>query len=376
MRLAVELGVAGTIRAGIARYIESMLQRLVRIRPNWQIVLYSPHRTLPVSIEKARVRIDSSFTSKFGQAWLHFRLPLMLRQDGADVVWCQNHFVPRRADNTGVRVVTIHDLTALVLPRSMPVRTRVWAGKALRRAAALADAVVADSEATARLIKRLLVPRSSSVTVVYPTLPEPFRPTSATTDTLDQSRKLTKRSPFLLFVGTVEPRKGVDLLLTALEMRPDLPPLILVGNDGWRSQAICVRAERLAAIGRVQRIKNADDNTLRELYRNALLLICPSIYEGFGLPVLEAMSAGCPVLCSWSSSLPEVGGSAARYFKVGSIDDLLRQLDSILNDSKELERMAVSGMARARLFDCDSAAEKLARVFEAAATHAKPTKWS
>jgi alpha-1,3-rhamnosyl/mannosyltransferase len=117
--------------------------------------------------------------------------------------------------------------------------------------------------------------------------------------------------------------------------------------------------------GRVRYLGRVDDEWLPALYSAARLSVYPSLYEGFGLPVLEAMSCGCPVLCSWSSSLPEVGGSAARYFRTGDSEDLACKLAALLSDDKQLAAMSAAGLARAEQFSFRQAAQEVLGIMRA-----------
>jgi alpha-1,3-rhamnosyl/mannosyltransferase len=137
------------------------------------------------------------------------------------------------------------------------------------------------------------------------------------------------------------------------------PLLVVVGQPGWRCGHIVRELELWQQRGRVRLLRNVDDSDLRMLYSAAMLMVMPSLYEGFGSPVVEAMACGCPVLCSWSSSLPEVGGQAARYFCSDDPFDLAKRLKEVTEDRAELERMAAEGMRQAKRFSYELAAQQM-----------------
>jgi alpha-1,3-rhamnosyl/mannosyltransferase len=166
-------------------------------------------------------------------------------------------------------------------------------------------------------------------------------------------------SDYLLTVGTIEPRKAHASLLSALETVPDAPVLVVVGNIGWHHGPIVAAIRHHERAGRARFLGRVTDADLAALYSAAKLTIYPSFYEGFGLPVLEAMSCGCPVLCRWSSSLPEVGGSAAAYFRGRGPENLASEIRRLLSDSARLEMMAAAGLQRAKEFNFRRAAEQV-----------------
>jgi alpha-1,3-rhamnosyl/mannosyltransferase len=126
--------------------------------------------------------------------------------------------------------------------------------------------------------------------------------------------------------------------------------LVVAGRPGWNCSSILKAIDEQQALGRVRYLGMVEDCHLAALYSAARLLVCPSVYEGFGLPVLEAMACGCPVLCSWTSSLPEVAGDAGRYFRVRDVAGLARNLAMLVADPKALGEMSRAGLRRASLF--------------------------
>jgi glycosyltransferase involved in cell wall biosynthesis len=135
--------------------------------------------------------------------------------------------------------------------------------------------------------------------------------------------------------------------------------LVLAGGVGWRCRSIVEQIRAQEDGGRVRYLGRVEDESLVALYNAARLSVYPSLYEGFGLPVLESMACGCPVLCSDSSSLPEVGGDSARYFRTGDDVSLCAELRRLLGSQSELESMSKSGLARAGMFSFRRAAEQL-----------------
>jgi glycosyltransferase involved in cell wall biosynthesis len=148
--------------------------------------------------------------------------------------------------------------------------------------------------------------------------------------------------------------------------------LAIVGGEGWKCRTILEQIGAKEALGGVRYLGRVEDEELSLLYSAAELMVYPSAYEGFGLPVLEAMTCGCPVLCSWSSSLPEVAGPAAHYFRPHDHDDLARQLGLLLADREELDKMSQLGLRQASLFSFRSAAREFLSILSRLAARGMP----
>jgi glycosyltransferase involved in cell wall biosynthesis len=255
--------------------------------------------------------------------WQRLRLPLRIEWfvGPLDVVHAPDFALPPTAART---LLTIHDLTFLVHPECFEPASQRYLHQVVRRSLKRADMVLADSEATRNDLARLLhVPHSQS-TVVYPGVSPRFRPLPRETVEPERQR-LGLPERFLLFVGTLEPRKNMVRLLEALsilyrqqegqekgqEEHIECPPLVVVGRKGWLYEEIFAAIERLSLTEHVHFLDFVDDETLPTLYNLAEVFVYPSLYEGFGLPVAEALACGTAVVTSHVASLPEVAGKAA-----------------------------------------------------------------
>lgn len=251
-------------------------------------------------------------------------------------------------------VITVHDLNFIYYPQFLTQESlRYYAGQ-IAWAVGRADGIAADSEATRRdLIERLNVSPQKVRTIHLAANPLYGQPVdeAAVTQTLQQ---FSLPRDFLLFVGTLEPRKNVPLLLRVYhrlrhEQGLDLP-LVLVGGKGWIYEEIFTTISELGLTEQVHHLQGVRDEKLAHLYSAAALLALPSFYEGFGLPVLEAMHCDCPVVTSDRGSLPEVGGSAALLLDAEDEDAWADALWRVLNDSSLRERMVASGRQQVAQF--------------------------
>ncbi len=191
-----------------------------------------------------------------------------------------------------------------------------------------------------------------------------------------QNSKLLKEkyninSPYILFVGTLQPRKNIVRLVEAfaelttknLKLKSDLD-LVIVGRRGWNYEEILEAPKKFGVEKKVRFIENVTDNDLPTFYKNADVFVLPSLYEGFGLPVLEAMRYGCPVLTSNISSLPEAGGDAAIYFNPNDTNDIADKINKVLGDEKLREEMIEKGYEQVKKFSWEKSAREVLQVLE------------
>jgi glycosyltransferase involved in cell wall biosynthesis len=177
--------------------------------------------------------------------------------------------------------------------------------------------------------------------------------------------KLGIKKPYILFVGTLQPRKNIARLIEALSLLSDKDVnLVVIGRRGWHYEDILSAPTRFGVEDRVKFLENVSDEDLPEFYKEAELFVLPSLYEGFGLPVLEAMKNGCPVATSDISSLPEAGGDAAAYFNPEDATDIAKTIEKILSDAKLRSDMIKKGHEQVKKFSWEKAAREVIDVFE------------
>ncbi|MBI4607399.1 MAG: glycosyltransferase family 4 protein [Candidatus Rokubacteria bacterium] len=269
----------------------------------------------------------------------------------------------------GRRVVTVHDLSCLRVPEYHPRARVLHARLTLPPAVRAADAVIVPSRQTRDDLAALLGVPPEKVWVI-PEAPAPaFRPRSAgeVAPVLDRYGLAAKG--YLLFVGSLEPRKNLLTLLRAYETlyeRDDNPPaLVLAGGPGWRNRELLARLRASPCAASIRRVGYLDDEEIPMLTSGAACVVYPSLYEGFGLPPLEAMACGVPVVGSDIPALREVVGEAALLVDPRSSAELAQAIDRVLGDRDLRARLGALGLERARAFSWELTAQRTVEVYEA-----------
>lgn len=367
MRIAIDARALLGQSTGIGTYTRGIAAALAAM-PAQDVALFSP-RPLPDAYRGGpwTVRADSH---PFGIVWLQTTLPRRLRDWNADVLLAALTIAPARGTVPYVSVV--HDLTAWTNPEWHARRTVVgfvpmWE-KTLERAAAL----VCVSRATARELVRRYPEAGPRIRVVPHGLDPAFSPASDPRTAERTRRRYAAGSRFVLYLGTLEPRKNVEQLVAACERlwarRRSRPDLVLAGGIGWKTSALARRIARSHFRDKIHQIGYAPRDVARELYRAAEVFVYPSFVEGFGLPVLEAMASGVPVVASTAEALREVGGEAALYAPAEDVGALAAAVERALEDEPTRDRLRAAGLARAATFSWERAGRETLEALEGALT--------
>ncbi len=288
---------------------------------------------------------------------------VLARKYGLDLLHYPNQFggafLPRHIK----RVATLHDLTPLLFPQLHP-RLRVWGFRLLARASLRrCDRIIVYSANTRRdLLARGLAAQKAIVSIPLGVNPG-LRPGTATSGF---TQRYGLNGPFILTVGVLEPRKNHIILfhtLRRLHQMGEMIGLVAIGREGWHWTSPLSRPEFRDLAPWVRIIPDVPDRDMAEFYCRAAVFAYPSLYEGFGLPVLEAMACGTPVVASSASSLPEVGGQAALYADPRDAQDFTNQVLRILRDHELRRTMIDAGLRRARRFNWTRTAQQTLAVY-------------
>lgn len=303
--------------------------------------------------------------------WTHRALASEILRHPPDVFFVPSHLIPfvLPAHRLPPSVVTIHDLGYLHFPAAHPWRQRLYLDWGTRWSVAAATAVIAISHATARDLTHLLHTDKAKIRIVHEAANPLPKPTEEAITALRTRLGLAR--PYALYVGTIQPRKNLLRLLHAYEQlcQQDNAPfdLVLAGNTGWLSQEIVAHARQSPHAGRIHLPGYVADADLPALMHGAHFFTFPSLYEGFGLPILEAQSTGVPVMTAKNSSLPEVAGDAALYVDPTNIEDIAQAMLRLSQDETLRQELIAAGHRNVRRFSWAKAAAETFAVLEAAA---------
>ena len=306
----------------------------------------------------------------FARAWHRARLPLPVERwvGKVDLFHAMDFVLPptHRATKT---LVTVHDLSFVRVPDSASPSLKAYLDQVVPRSVRRADHVLADSQATKDDLVALYNVAPEKVTVLLSGVNPRFDPSPVTAE---QRQALRERYgigdwPFIVAVGTVQPRKNYERLIWALhKLPPELAKtrLVIAGGKGWLDAPIYRTVRELKIEGRVVFTGFLEDDLLPALYKTSRGLAFPSVYEGFGLPILEAMACGVPVMTSNVSSMVEVAGAATLLVNPLSVDEIRDALVTLLTDEPRRAELIEAGFAQASQFTWPRAAAELHGIYQ------------
>ncbi len=362
IRIGIDARLADYTLGGIARYTVQLVAAIGRLGTEHQLLAVRGRRPKVEAPELPAGESLAAFTPPHHRLE-RFTLPWELRGSRLDVLHSPDFISPK--PGRWRSVITVHDLAYLRMPGTMTSESRRYYG-GVDRAVREADAVIAVSQATARDLVELVDAPPEKISVVYEAAEPSLAPMPSDEAAAFVRERYGVEGPYILFVGTLEPRKNLPKLFEAFSLlRREFPArLVVAGGSGWLSDDIFSTVKRLALSDGVSFLGDVPPSDLRPLYCAAEVLALPSLYEGFGLPPLEAMACGTPVVVSDAGSLPEIVGDAGVIVRPDDPDDIAHGLGWVLGNQRYRELLIERGLARAATFSWERAARETVAVYE------------
>lgn len=363
-------------RTGTENYSYQLLTHLARLdTENTYLVYVRPNFSMYTSEVYTSIWPENFqfITLNFPRFWTQAGLALQTFKDKLDLLFVPAHTLPLMGKPGLKTVVTVHDLGAEYLPVMHQLKQLIYLKLMTHLQIKSASKIIAVSKATKQdLIKKVGID-PDKVEVVYEGVDRRvFKPVKGDTLINTLNKFELEKGKYFLFVGTIQPRKNLDRLIKAFSLFVSRGPsslspletkLILVGGEGWLADEIYKLPKKLGIEDRVKFLGRVEGKDLPALYSGTIGLTMPSLFEGFGLPILEAMSCGCPVLTSNISSMPEVAGKAAILVNPDSVSEIVDGMRKLLDD-RVRDKLIDNGFKQVEKFSWEKCARETLGVFE------------
>ncbi|MAT96564.1 MAG: glycosyl transferase family 1 [Anaerolineaceae bacterium] len=375
MVIGIDVTAALTQGGGIGRYTRELVHALIAVDDTNRYRFFSakPPAVLPVPEPLPQANHVTYRPAPLDERWLYrlwyrLRLPLPVQWvTGKLDLFHSPDFVLPPVNGRIPTLLTVHDLSFIHYPHVFPERLVSYLNQVVPWSISRATHVLADSEATRNDLLTIWQVPPEKVTVLYSGVHERFQPVSDVQKiTAVRQKYHLAEWPYLLSVGTLQPRKNYQMLIRAFAPLADKVPhhLVISGGKGWLYDEMMAEVARQGLTERVHFIGFVDDTDLPALYSAASLFVFPSLYEGFGLPLLEAMGCGTAVLTSSSSSLPEVAGEAAQQLPPDDQHAWTEMMLALLTNPVRREALAHAGHIQAKQFSWQASARQLLKIYQ------------
>jgi len=367
MRIGVDARLLSSPLTGIGRYSLELSKALLN-HSSLGLSFYTSS-SIDSSTKKellaGRFRSGSFDNRLLNMLWSQTTLPYWASKDCIDLFWGTTHRLPRYLPQSIARVVTIHDLVWKYAPQTMRPTSLFMEKKLMPEAMKLADLIIADSQGTADGIAQIFPQYLHKVRIIHLGATKSILSTN-----LASLAPLGINQPYCLFVGTLEPRKNLIRLIEAYASLPqscrDQTTLVIAGGKGWGGIDLEVVLKKNGLKQSIKLVGYVNEQQLATLYANARFLVMPSIYEGFGLPVVEAMQYGTPVLVSHTGCLAEITGDAGVLVDPLSVKSIAHGLEQLIRDDELLSALKANALRRSQHFTWSRCASQTLSVFNEA----------
>lgn len=348
-------------RVGSSLYCYQLLVNLEKIdkKNTYEIYLpQSPTSDMPKVTENWKYKVIPT-RKMWTLTSLSFEL--LKNRSSLDVFFTPTHYLPLFAPKKSI--VSILDVSYILFPNLFKKRDLIQLRKWTNFSAKKSMKILTISQSSKNDIIKEYRVGPNKVEVIYPGINTDLA-SNKDLSMEDLEKSFGIKNKFILFVGTLQPRKNIERLIEAFSKLETDVNLVIVGRRGWQYEEILNAPQKYNVKDRVLFLQNVGDEQLPSLYKNAQFFILPSLYEGFGIPVLEAMNYGCPVIVSNVSSLPEVGGDAALYVDPSSSEDITKKMQKLLDDGNLRKDLIQKGKKQVEKFSWEKSARETLAVLE------------
>lgn len=368
MRIGIDVSFVTRDRVGVDQYLYNLLKSLAKTDTVNSYFLYSnkdiPEEFTDIGRNFKTVIFKNRILPRI--LWVQFILPGLLKRDGIDLLHAPCYVAPAGAPCP--MVITFHDMASWLFPQKFRIKHRIVYSLFVPSFAKKADGIIAVSECTKHDLVRLFRMPEEKITVVYEGASELFKPVDDTALLENIRKKYSLPGKYILYVGMLEPRKNVPVLVRAFKQLKDSTgvehKLVIVGKKGWMYDEIFKTVRSLKLEDEVIFTGYITDKELPLIYSASELFVYPSAYEGFGLPLLEAMACGVPVIASNVSSIPEITGDAVVLVNPDNAGELSKAMNKIISDKSLQESIRKKGLERAGMFSWEKAAGQTLEVYK------------
>ncbi len=349
-------------RTGTENYTLKLVEKIRELDQDNKYLLY--FNKIPKYFEISQKNV-STRVIPMTRLWTQFRLALECLINPPDILFVPAHTIPVIRRPKLKTIVTVHDLGAEFLAEYHQFPQKLYLNWSTEFVAKHATHLIAVSESTKRdLIKKMKVD-SKKITVIHEAVDHEVFFEREFKEVEQVKKELGITRPYLVFVGTIQPRKNLLKLIEAFsKLENKNLDLVLAGKPGWLFEEIYSAPKKYKVENRVKFVGYVKDEQLPALYSGAEMFVFPSLYEGFGLPLLEAMSCGTPILTSNTSCLPEVTGGNAEFVNPNKTSEIVKGIEKLLKDKLLAKKLSESGRQWAKNFTWERTAKETIKVFE------------
>ena len=367
MRIGIEARWITFEKTGFGNYAQNLLSQLGQIDSKNRYTIYL-NNSYDNGAIFSRPNFDKVVIRRPPEIYKHIYIPLDIKSRKRQLDFFHFLYNAPSLVMPCPFVLTMHDVSYKYIPKMISIKNRISITAQLLLNAKRAKRVISVSESAKVDIVKFYKVSPEKITVIYEGVEDCFRPTKDEPKQRLITEKYELPSQYLLYVGTYLPHKNLETLLRAyqkLKLQLKIPhSLVLAGKKGRNYSSVARMIHELELDGKVRSIGFVPDEDLPYVYNLSDMFIFPSLYEGFGLPILEAMACGVPVVASNSSCLPEIGGGGALYFSPEDVDGLVDRAIQIIRNDNLRRDLRERGLQRAKLFSWRAMAEKTLALYE------------